>query len=179
MAVALPETATAILFLPTSPSMHSASRQTRPSFGRRFGEGDAEVSEMPRIGRDDPQIVERGRRSGIASDPACISLGSRSSTSAALNQSALNHNSWDSTTFETDTEDRRKQQIQAEDCPCDEPGDHWLIKFDRREFGIGSGAFELVAEVARHGVVVDRVQEVRHGVKVLLPEGGELVQERR
>jgi hypothetical protein len=42
-----------------------------------------------------------------------------------------------------------------------------------------SGTFELVAEVTPQVAVVDRLQKVRHGAKVLLPQGGELVQELR
>ena len=41
------------------------------------------------------------------------------------------------------------------------------------------GAFELVAEVAPKVAIVNRPQKVRHGFKVLLPQGGEFVQELR
>ena len=42
--------------------------------------------------------------------------------------------------------------------------------------GFRTGAFGLVAEVATQVAVVDRLQEVRHGLKVLLAQGGEFIQ---
>ena len=42
---------------------------------------------------------------------------------------------------------------------------------------LSSGAFELVAEVVPDVATVNRLQEVRHGLKMLLPQRGEFVQE--